>query len=257
MPSDPKNCKRRSTVKLLRYVRNDEVGRLSLQGFTLIEIIIVVAIISILAGIATPYYMDYIADSRKSVLRQNVANMRKVLDDFLGDQKHGPFRVTVTSGAAITLMSSPKTDDPTLGSELVSGAIQYHKGQDEKVDGALRRWGLKYLPKLPVFEDPETGAPINWDYGTCSAYYVDSDAPDDKFDIMNEFWFLDEDHSGRYASNTDTRPSWRSSGFAGGYSDADYDGIIYTDGVVPTTGGVVKVLDYTDISVTDSAGVSY
>ena len=49
--------------------------RLSRSGFTLLELMILVAIIAILALIATPFYMRYAMEARKSAC---IANMKEI-----------------------------------------------------------------------------------------------------------------------------------------------------------------------------------
>ena len=60
------------------------------KGFSLIELLIVVAIIAVLAGVAIPYYNDYIIDSRTSVLQNNLATIRKAINQFRADNQRGP-----------------------------------------------------------------------------------------------------------------------------------------------------------------------
>src|SRR6266571_4935834 len=60
------------------------------DGFTLIEILIVVSIIGILVSIAVPIYQKAILRTRESVLRNNLFTIRTVLDEYTYDKQKAP-----------------------------------------------------------------------------------------------------------------------------------------------------------------------
>ena len=59
-------------------------------GFTLIELMIVMAIIAILISIAVPIYNHVITRSRESVLRSNLFTIRSSLDEYTYDKQKAP-----------------------------------------------------------------------------------------------------------------------------------------------------------------------
>jgi general secretion pathway protein G len=65
-------------------------GRGDAAGFTLIELITVVAIISILAAIALPQYKVAIIQSKEAVLKENLFRLRDLIDQYYVDKGKYP-----------------------------------------------------------------------------------------------------------------------------------------------------------------------
>jgi general secretion pathway protein G len=59
-------------------------------GYTLIELIIVMAIISVLVSVAVPLYQKSILRAKESLLRQNITTLRTVIDEYTFDKKKAP-----------------------------------------------------------------------------------------------------------------------------------------------------------------------
>ncbi len=96
-----------------------------LHGFTLIELVVVMAIIGLLLTIALPRYLRSIDRGKAQVQRQNIAVMRDAIDKFFGDngqypetldelvQKHYLRSVPedpVSGGTDWTVIASPDAD---------------------------------------------------------------------------------------------------------------------------------------------------
>lgn len=77
-------------IGLLRHrlLRASSAGRA--RGFTLIEILIVITIISILLSIAIPQYKQSLRRARESVLRENLYILRTTVEQFTIDKEHAP-----------------------------------------------------------------------------------------------------------------------------------------------------------------------
>ena len=60
------------------------------SGFTLIELMVVLAIIATLLTIAVPRYFSSLEQSREAVLQQNLALLRETLDKYYGDKGRYP-----------------------------------------------------------------------------------------------------------------------------------------------------------------------
>src|SRR5712692_7829109 len=59
-------------------------------GFTLIELMIVMAIIAVLMSIAIPIYNRSIIRAKESVLKNNLYSMRTVIDEYTYDKQKAP-----------------------------------------------------------------------------------------------------------------------------------------------------------------------
>jgi general secretion pathway protein G len=66
------------------------VVRDSSRGFTLIELMIVMAVISILVAIAVPVYNRAITRSKESVLKNNLFTIRSLIDEYTYDKQKAP-----------------------------------------------------------------------------------------------------------------------------------------------------------------------
>jgi len=69
--------------------QNASPGR-NASGFTLIELMIVLALILILASFAVPTYHVAIARAREAVLREDLYTMRKLIDQYTIDKQQPP-----------------------------------------------------------------------------------------------------------------------------------------------------------------------
>jgi general secretion pathway protein G len=67
--------------------RNTVSGK---RGFTLLELMIVITIIAILAGIAIPMYQSVVLRSKETVLKNNLHELRSTIDQYTADKKKAP-----------------------------------------------------------------------------------------------------------------------------------------------------------------------
>lgn len=60
------------------------------SGFTLMELMIVMAIIGILATLAVPSFIGALRSAREAVLKQDLQTMRTAIDSYTEDKQKGP-----------------------------------------------------------------------------------------------------------------------------------------------------------------------
>lgn len=118
----------------------------SRQGFTLVELMIVMTIVTILVSIAVPLYQRSILRAKESVLKNNLFTMRTLIDEYTLDKQKAPqtlqdlvsegylreipydpitrsnetWRVIMEESTASTSQSEPGIFDVRSGSEAVS-----------------------------------------------------------------------------------------------------------------------------------------
>ena len=119
------------------------------QGFTLLELIIVVAIIGILATIAMPKLMHTPDKAKEAVLRTDLRTFRDVIDQYYADKGKYPETLealvedqylrtlpvdpmTKSADTWTTVLEEPKLDapPPESGEEGKAGIMDVHSGSD-------------------------------------------------------------------------------------------------------------------------------
>jgi general secretion pathway protein G len=127
------------------------------RGFTLLELLVVMAIIGILAAIAVPALRDSPQRAREAALREDLFSFRSVIDQYHGDKGFYPadLQTLVTDGYLRRIPLDPITksadtwaltyEEPSTDTQTSSadqppqpGIIDVHSGSPRKaLDGTL------------------------------------------------------------------------------------------------------------------------
>ena len=112
------------------------------SGFTLIELMIVMAIIAVLATIAVPSYTANIKHAREAVLREDLHTMRSAIDSYTYDKQKAPQSLDdlVTAGYLKAIPKDPITGRTdtwiTSQSDTLDSVDQTDSGIDDVHSGA-------------------------------------------------------------------------------------------------------------------------
>ncbi len=114
------------------------------RGFTLIELMVVMAIISVLLAIALPIYQKSIVRAKESVLMNNLFTLRSMIDEYTIDKQKAPesLQDLVSDGYLRQIPQDPITgsdqtwkvimeDTPVGGSTSPAGVFDVRSGSDQ------------------------------------------------------------------------------------------------------------------------------
>ena len=105
-------------------MRNRLISRRK-AGYTLIEIIIVMTIISILVSIAVPVYQKVVLRTKETILRNNLFTIRTVIDEYTYDKQKGPQSLDdlVQAGYLRQIPEDPITKSNTTWKIIMEDAL--------------------------------------------------------------------------------------------------------------------------------------
>lgn len=123
------------------------------RGFTLLEILIVFTLIGILVGLGLPQYKTATKRAREAVLKENLFQIRKLIDQYYADKEKYPTSlqtlvdedyvryipidpITKSLGTWVEIQEIPSDDELLL--DFQPGVVDVRSGSDQKaLDGTL------------------------------------------------------------------------------------------------------------------------
>ena len=111
-------------------------------GFTLVELMIVMAIIGVLAMVAIPSYVGAVRQAREAVLKEDLHVMRSAIDSYTADKQKAPQSLEdlVNEGYLKSIPDDPMTHSKetwqTSQSDALHSLDQTDPGIDDVHSGA-------------------------------------------------------------------------------------------------------------------------
>jgi len=138
------------------------------KGFTLIELVVTVAIVAVLASVALPFNELIVQRSKEQDLRRALREMREAIDTYKQASDEGRIQKRVG-----------ETGYPRKLEDLVEGV------EDQKNPKKERIYFLRRLPRDPLAADPALSPAESWGKRAYASPPDDPREGEDVFDVFS------------------------------------------------------------------------
>lgn len=153
--------------KLLNKKKNN-------KGFTLVELVIAIAILAILVGLLAPQYTKYVEKSRKSADASNMDEMVKAVQVYAADAEN---EVKDVQGATIELGDNVVIGNDTATKDI-KNALDEFCPDYTKMKKKSAKWGES--PKATINITDEGGVEVSYSPASFATYINAKETTADK-----------------------------------------------------------------------------
>lgn len=166
-----------------------ELKRRNMRGFTLIELVIVIAVVAVLAALLVPTILGQVEKARVTRAKNNAVEMAKALARMRTDTRYRPDSATeaLDNCYSLAYLAAKQSVATKTETEPACGtvALEACSGQGPADDGS-GCWGGPYLHARPDLKDPwGTAWKVSYDPAT-THITVTSAGPDRDFDATGD-----------------------------------------------------------------------
>lgn len=97
---------------------NNEIKKLNNKGFSLVELIIVIAIMAVLIGVLAPQYLRYVEKSRRSADATTVSEFVSAMSTLASDTS-----ANLSTSETYTVTSGVNSDAVAISTDLAGNAV--------------------------------------------------------------------------------------------------------------------------------------